>query len=66
MFNLVILIVVDVISEVLFYCLVELFYLFICLGVKSYRTFVVYSKFYNESYKELKGKDRASIYYKLV
>jgi len=42
MFDLVILVVVDVVFEVLFNSLVELFYLFIDLGIKGYKKFVVY------------------------
>ncbi len=42
MFDLVILIIVDIISEILFNSLVESFYLFIDLRVKSYRKFIVH------------------------
>ncbi len=42
MFDLVILVVINVVSEVLFNSLVESFYLFISLGMKGCRKFVVY------------------------
>ena len=53
MFDLVILVIVDIIFEVLFNSLIELFCLFIGLKIKNYRKFVVYSEFYYKYYKEL-------------
>ena len=53
MFNLIILIVVDIISKVLFNSLIESFCLSIGLEVKGYKKFVIHSKFYYEYYKEL-------------
>ncbi len=52
-FDLVILIVVDITSEVLFDSLVKSFCLFIGLKVKSYGKLVVYSEFCYKYYKEL-------------
>ncbi len=65
-FDPVVLVVVNIISQVLFYCLIESFYLFVCLKVKSYKKLIVYSKFRNECCKELRGKDRTFICYKFV
>ena len=53
MFDPVILIVVDIVSEVLFNSLIKSFYLFIGLKMKNYRKFVVYSEFCYEYYEEL-------------
>ncbi len=53
MFDLVILVIVDIVSEVLFDNLVELFYLFIGLEMKSYRKFAIYFEFCCKCYKEL-------------
>ena len=52
-FNLIVLIVINIVSEVLFNNLVELFYLFIGLRIKSYKKFVVHFEFYYKYYKEL-------------
>ncbi len=52
MFNPIILVVVDVVSEVLFNNLVESFYLSIGLKVKGYKKLVVYFEFYCKCYKE--------------
>ncbi len=53
MFDLVILIVIDIVSKVLFNSLIESFCLFIGLRVKGYRKFVIHSEFYYKCYKEL-------------
>jgi len=53
MFDLVILIIIDITYKILFKKLIESFYLFIDLKIKDYRKFVVYSEFYDEYYKEL-------------
>ncbi len=53
MFNLVILVVVDIVSEVLFNGLVELFCLSIGLRMKGCRKFVVYFEFCCKCYEEL-------------
>ncbi len=66
MFNLIVLVVVDITSKVLFNSLVESFYLFIYLKVKSYRKFVVHSEFCYKYCKESKGKGYTSIYDKFV
>ncbi len=42
MFDLIVLIVVDIVFEILFNSLVELFYLSIDLKVKSYKKFVIH------------------------
>ncbi len=52
MFDPVILIVIDITSEILFNNLVESFCLSIDLKIKSYRKFVIHSKFYYKYYKE--------------
>ena len=52
-FNLIILIVVDIIFKILFNNLVESFCLPIGLKIKSYRKFIVYFQFYYKYYKEL-------------
>ncbi len=46
MFDLIILVIIDIVSEVLFNSLVELFYLFIGLRVKSCRKLIIHSEFY--------------------
>ena len=66
MFDPIVLIVVNIASEILFNNLVESFHLSIDLKMKSYRKFTVQSKFYGEYCKELKNKNRIFIYYKLV
>ncbi len=66
MFNLIILVVVDIVSEVLFYCLIESFYLSIRLRVKGCRKFVVHSEFYGEYYEKSKNKNRIFVYYKFI
>ncbi len=66
MFNLVILIIVDIISQILFYYLIKSFYLSVRLKVKDCKKFVVYSEFCNKCYKEPRGKDCTFVYYKLV
>ena len=53
MFDLVILVVVDIVSKVLFNSLVESFYLFIGLKIKSCKKFIIHSEFYYKYYKEL-------------
>ncbi len=53
MFNLIILIVVDIIFKILFISLIELFYLFINIKIKNYRKFVNYFKLYYKYYKKL-------------
>ena len=53
MFDPIILIVVDIVSEVLFNSLVKLFYLSIGLGIKGYRKFAIHFKFCCKYYKEL-------------
>jgi len=53
MFDLVILIVVNIISEVLFNNLVKSFYLSIGLKIKDYKEFADHSKFYYKYYKKL-------------
>ncbi len=45
MFDLIILIVIDITSEVLFNSLIKSFYLFIGLKMKGYRKFIVHSEF---------------------
>ncbi len=42
MFDLIILVVIDIASEILFNSLVKSFYLSIGLGIKSYKKFAVY------------------------
>ncbi len=42
MFDLVVLVVIDIVFEILFNSLIESFYLFIGLKIKSYRKFIVY------------------------
>ncbi len=66
MFNLVILIVVDITSQVLFNSLIEIFYLFIGLEIKGYKKLVIHSEFRGKYYKKPKGKNHTSVYYKLV
>ena len=66
MFNPVILVVIDIISQILFYYLVKLFYLSIGLKIKGYKKLVVHSEFYNEYYKESRSKGHTFIYYKLI
>ncbi len=53
MFDLIILVVVDIVSKVLFDSLVESFYLSIDLKIKGYKKFVVHSEFCYKCYKEL-------------
>ena len=53
MFDPVVLIVIDIISEVLFNNLIKSFYLSIGLEIKGYRKLTVHSKFCYEYYKEL-------------
>ncbi len=53
MFNLIVLIIVDITSEILFDNLIESFYLSIGLKIKNYRKFIVHFKFCYEYYKEL-------------
>ncbi len=53
MSNLVILVVIDITSQVLFYYLVESFYLFVYLKVKGCQKFAIDSEFRNEYCKEL-------------
>ncbi len=53
MFNLIVLIVVDITFKVLFNNLVESFYLSIGLKIKNCRKLIVHSKFYYKYYKEL-------------
>ena len=65
-FDLIILIIIDITSKVLFNSLVKPFYLSIGLGVKSCRKLVIHSEFYNECYKESKSKDYIFICYKFV
>ena len=52
MFNLIILIIVNITFEVLFDSLIELFYLSIGLEMKSYGKLVVYFEFCYKCYKE--------------
>ncbi len=66
MFDPIVLIVVNIISEVLFNSLVESFYLSIGLKMKGYRKFTVYSEFRNKYYKEPRSKGRTSIRYKFI
>ena len=66
MFNLIILVVIDIISQILFYCLIESFCLSVYLKVKGYRKLAIPSEFYNECYKESKGKSCTSIYYEFI
>ncbi len=66
MFDLVILIIVDITSQILFHCLIESLYLSVRLKIKGCKKFTVHSEFYNEYYKEPKDKSRVSIYYKLI
>ncbi len=53
MFNLIILVVIDIVFKILFNNLIKSFYLFIDLKIKNYRKFAVYSEFYYKYYKEL-------------
>jgi len=53
MFDLVVLIVVDIVSKILFDSLVKSFYLSINLEMKGYRKLIVYFEFCYEYYKEL-------------
>ncbi len=53
MFDLIILIVVDIISKVLFDSLIKLFCLSINLKVKGYKKFIIHSEFCYKYYKEL-------------
>ncbi len=66
MSNPIILIVIDIISQILFNSLVKSFYLSIGLKIKDYRKFVVYFEFYNKCYKESRSKSRTSICHELV
>ncbi len=66
MFDLIVLIVVDITSEILFNNLIESFYLSIDLKVKNYRKLIVYSEFYYKYYEKSKGKGDTSIYYKFI
>ncbi len=66
MFNLIVLIVIDIVSKVLFNSLVKLFYLSVDLRIKSYRKLVIHFKSYYKCYKESKSKSHIFIYYKLV
>ena len=52
MFNLVVLVIVDITFKILFNSLIESFYLSIDLKIKSYRKFAVYSEFYYKYCKE--------------
>ncbi len=52
MFDLIILIIVDIASEVLFDNLIESFYLSIGLRMKDCRKFAVHSEFYYKCYKK--------------
>ena len=53
MFDLVILVVINIVFEVLFNSLVESFCLSIGLGMKGCRKFTIHSEFYYKCYKEL-------------
>ena len=66
MFNLINLIIVDITSQILFYYLIESFYLSVRLKMKNCGKLVVHSEFRGKSYKKSKSKDCAFVYYKLV
>ncbi len=66
MFNLIILVIIDIASEVLFNSLIESFYLSIGLKIKDYRKFVIHSEFYYEYCEESKDKSCTFIYYKFI